>query len=98
MKKGDWVKSKRIEEVLGISGSEVRNYVNHLRQQGMPIVSGAKGYKYTTDPAEIDECLMHMYSRARSIKEAALGLQQAKKIITGLTEVLQNDLFDYIEK
>lgn len=97
MAKDDWVKSKRIEEVLKISASEVRHYVNHMRQIGMPVVSSSKGYKYTCDPAEIDDCLAHLYSRARAIRDAATGLQKAKYLLTGIREGMQPDLFEYMD-
>jgi biotin operon repressor len=91
-----WVKSPIIEKKMGLSGATVRAYVNFLRQLGHPIVSGGNGYKYAENAAEIDECLRHMYSRAKSIKEAATGLQKARRVMTGESIDEQIGLFDYI--
>lgn len=92
-----WVKSPVIEQRMHISGSEVRLYVNYLRQLGHPIVSGGKGYKYTQDLEEINQCLAHLYSRARSIRDAAIGLQKAYRILSGERSLESPGLFDFID-
>ena len=38
------VKSAELEQVLGISGTDLRKLVNRLRKKGIPIGSSKEGY------------------------------------------------------
>jgi biotin operon repressor len=73
----DPVYSYRIEESYGLSGSEVRSIVHHLRCEGVPIGSGHKGYYMARTPDEIETTIEHMIQREQSIRHAREGLQRA---------------------
>lgn len=91
---GDWMRSPDVEGALSLTGSEVRALVHEARTQAIPIISGPKGYKVATTAEEIDECLSHMYSRARSIRDAAQGLVNARNLMQPKAPVaLQSELF-----
>lgn len=91
---GGWMRSPEIEGALSITGSEVRALVHEARTQSIPIISSAKGYKVATTAEEIDECVGHMYSRVRSIRDAAQGLVNARNQMQPKAPVaLQSELF-----
>ena len=71
-----WVKSKRIEDKLGLSGPEVRAIVHHLRTEGHLIASSGQGYCYTEDinSQEAKDTLKHLKERANSLQSAHDGM------------------------
>lgn len=93
-----WVKSGEIESFLGLKPTEVRDCVNSLRQSCEPIVSGSEGYKYATSEQEVEDCLRNLYSRAKSIREAAIGLEKSKSKVNGAPQQIQAELFDFIPR
>ena len=72
------VKSLELEQVLQISGNELRRQVNRLRRNRVPICSGPEGYFYARNAGEI-------YATIHSLKDMVYGLTQA---IDGLEEAL----------
>lgn len=73
-----WLKSRVLQEEFNISGPEVRKCIHAMRTAKFPIISGAKGYKFARSEDEIRECIGNLYSRVRSIAEAARGLVGAR--------------------
>lgn len=94
---GGWVKSPEIESLMGHSPAEIRSLVNELRRSGEPVVSGTGGYKYATTEDEITLCLANLYSRAASIRDAAIGLEKSRGKVNGTPDI-QGSLFDFIPK
>ena len=72
-----WVKSKRIEDKLGLSGPEVRAIVHHLRTEGHLIASSGQGYCYTEDinSQEAKDTLKHLKERANSLQSDHDGMR-----------------------
>lgn len=70
------VKSKQIEQIFGLRGVEVRNMVNQLRYEGVPICSGRKGYWYAKNEAEVIETLNGLKARIIGIENAVNGLEK----------------------
>jgi biotin operon repressor len=93
-----WMKSHEIESLIGCTSTELRQMVNELRKMGEPIVSGTDGYKYAQTEEEIRLCLANLYSRASSIREAAMGLEKARAKLDGTPQEVQGNLFDFIPR
>ena len=72
----NWIKSKRIEERLGVSGPEVRGMIHYLRAQGHLIASSGQGYCYTSNinSVEIQDTIKHLKERANSMRSAYEGM------------------------
>jgi biotin operon repressor len=93
-----WVKAGEIESFLGMRPTEVRDCVNALRQSCEPVVSGPEGYKYATSEQEVEDCLRNLYARAKSIRDAAIGLEKSKSKVNGSPMQVQAELFDFIPR
>jgi len=83
-----WIKSPVLQKEFNISGAQVRDCIHTMRDANHPIVSGGKGYKFARTEAEINQCISSLYSRVRSIAQAARGLVGAKdKYYSGQTSI-----------
>ena len=71
--------SAKIEEGLGLSGSEVRAMVNTLRRKEHPIGSNTHGYYYANNERELRETIQHLTERRNSISAVITGLELAFK-------------------
>jgi len=70
------IKSKILESLFDMKGKELRNLVNVLRRDGIPICSDGNGYFYAKDEQEIRTTIKHMKNRIAGINAAINGLQQ----------------------
>lgn len=83
-----WIKSPVLQKEYNISGAEVRKCIHTMRSSNLPIISGGKGYKFARTEAELNQCISSLYSRVRSIAEAARGLVGAKdELYSGQTSI-----------
>lgn len=73
------VSGSELERALGLSGSELRRLVNHLRQKGVPIASDRRGYFYAVTAGEV-------YTTIRQLRQMMTGLEKA---IAGLEAALE---------
>lgn len=73
------IKSKDLEELTGLRGGEVRAKLHELRKQGIPIASGADGYSYANNRAELQPTINCYYSRIAEMYAAVRGLESAYK-------------------
>ena len=64
-----WIKGKDISNAVNYT--TIRVVINKLRNEGMPIVSGKKGYKLTTNKNEIKQCYQALRIRALRAYTAA---------------------------
>lgn len=64
------VLSKKLECTFGVSGKELRDQVNALRREGVPIASDQNGYFYTKTEAEVRMTIRHMRNRISGISAA----------------------------
>lgn len=77
-RRGEFVKSAALESHFGVSGSIIRKMVHALRVSNEPIVSGVKGYSYTTNVSELNHSINDLNSRKNNIHEAEIGLRRAR--------------------
>lgn len=56
---------------------EIRDVVNQLRKEGVPICSGNVGYYYAKTSSEVKRVLKFLQGFLREIEQARLGLSQA---------------------
>lgn len=75
---GIWVTSAELEEIYNVTGQEIRNAVNKMRQWEYPLLSSSKGYKKAETIEELDKCISNLYSRIYGIAQAARGLTAAR--------------------
>lgn len=72
------IKSRELEALTGLKGTEIRAAVNTFRANGTPIVSDEKGYYMATTAEEIDKAIRSLGGRINAIKRARNGLIIAK--------------------
>lgn len=71
------VLSKELERSFGVSGKELRDQVNALRRDGVPIASDQNGYFYAKTKAEVRMTIRHMRNRIAGISAAIIGLRRS---------------------
>ncbi|WRS28394.1 hypothetical protein U6B65_04475 [Oscillospiraceae bacterium MB08-C2-2] len=71
------VTSKMMEYTFHVSGKELRDLVNALRREGIPIASDQSGYFYAKTEAEVRLTIRHMKSRISGISAAITGLKRS---------------------
>jgi biotin operon repressor len=74
------IKGRVIATEFGISGAEVRKYINQARCDGHPICSSARGYYYTTDPTHIQRTIDSIQGRIGAQMSAINGLRSVHKM------------------
>ena len=60
------ITSKKIEVLLRVPGTFVREIVREARRNGLPIGSSSKGYYLIEKESELEETVRHLKSRAMS--------------------------------
>lgn len=71
------VTSKILEHALSVSGKELRDLVNALRREGIPIASDQNGYFYAKTEKEVRMTIRHMRNRISGISAAISGLRRS---------------------
>ena len=71
------VKSAELEQVLGISGTDLRKLVNRLRKKGVPIGSGKAGYFYAETAGEVYSTIRQLQAMVKGLEGAIRGLENA---------------------
>lgn len=74
------VTSKILEHIFRISGKELRDLVNALRRDGIPIASDQSGYFYAKTEAEVRMTIRHMKNRISGISAAITGLNRSLSV------------------
>lgn len=69
------VTSKLLEALFRVSGKQLRDMVNALRRDGMPIASDQNGYYYAKTKAELRATIKHLRCRISGISGAISGLR-----------------------
>jgi hypothetical protein len=70
------IKSKQLEIMFSISGSDIRDIIHHYRSElNYPICSGVSGYFYPKDKTEAQHTLNHLKSRALRMFDAVKGIE-----------------------
>ena len=71
------VTSRELETAFDIRGKELRDTVNALRREGVPIASSGAGYFYAANEPEVRATIAHMTHRIGGIAAAIRGLTMA---------------------
>ena len=71
------VTSRELETAFGVRGIELRNLINALRREGVPIGSSGSGYFYASTEQEVRATIAHMTHRISGIAAAIHGLTQS---------------------
>ncbi len=69
--------SRELEHTFHVSGKELRDQVNALRREGVPIASDQNGYFYAKTEAEVRMTIRHMRNRISGISAAITGLRHS---------------------
>ena len=69
--------SRELERAFCIKGIEVRQLVNGLRREGVPIASDGSGYFYAATGQEVRSTIAHMKHRIGGIAAAIHGLNRS---------------------
>ena len=71
------VTSRELECAFGIKGKELRDAVNALRREGVPIASNGSGYFYAATEQEVRATIAHLTHRIGGIAAAIRGLTRS---------------------
>ena len=69
--------SKTLERRFAMNGKALRDLVNALRRDGIPIASDQNGYFYAKTETELRATIKHMRCRIAGISAAISGLNRA---------------------
>lgn len=70
-------KSADLEHVIGISGTDLRKFVNSLRRKGVPIASSKDGYFYAVTAGEVYATIRQLKTMVKGLEAAIHGLEQS---------------------
>lgn len=71
------VRGAELEQVLGVSGTDLRKLVNRLRRKGVPIGSSRDGYFYARTAGEVYSTIRQLQGMASGLEAAIRGLETA---------------------
>lgn len=71
--------SKELEKIFHTNGNAIREKVNSLRQQGIPICSSSNGYYYASSKIDVMKTISNLSSRIVGITKAISGLNSYLK-------------------
>ena len=71
------VKGAELEQVLHLSGTDLRKLVNRLRQDGVPVCSSRDGYFYARTAGEVYTTILQLQAMVRGLEAAIHGLESA---------------------
>ena len=74
------VTSRELEITFSVKGIQIRDMVNALRREGVPIASSGRGYFYAATQQEVRDTIAHMTNRITSIRAAIAGLRQSLEL------------------
>lgn len=69
--------SRELERAFSIKGKKLRQLVNSLRREGIPIGSNGNGYFYAATEPEVRATIGHMRRRIGGIAAAIRGLERS---------------------
>lgn len=68
---------KELNRTLGISGTNLRKSVNHLRQEENPIASDRSGYFYAQTAGEVYTTIQNLKKMRAGLDAAIQGLERS---------------------
>ena len=70
------IKSQQLERLFNCNGVRIREKVNELRSEGVPICSCQSGYYYSENVSDIKDTIIRLNSRVKKITIAENGLRR----------------------
>jgi biotin operon repressor len=71
------VRSAELEQVLGVSSTDLRKLINRLRRKGIPIGSCPEGYYYARTAGEVYSTIRQLRGMVNGLEAAIHGLEQS---------------------
>lgn len=82
--------SRELECVFSVTGKQLRETINHLRRNGVPIASNGSGYYYAATEQEVRATIAHLTRRIGGIAAAIQGLTRSlERFDTAQTRLYQ---------
>jgi hypothetical protein len=75
--KGNAILSRELELIFRVNGKELRDLINILRREAIPIASDQSGYYYAKTENELRATIRHMRRRIAGISAAIRGLNRS---------------------
>lgn len=72
--------SRELERAFAVTGKELRQLVNRLRREGVPIASDGSGYYYAATEQEVRATIAHLTRRISGIAAAIHGLNRSLEL------------------
>lgn len=69
------IKSFQLERMTDLTGNQIRECVNELRCNGVPVCSGRSGYYIAESKDELNRTIAQLNSRVSQINKAIKGLK-----------------------
>lgn len=69
--------SQELEHALGLSGTQLREFVNQLRKERIPIASDQYGYFYASTAGEVYETIRFLQRIDAGLQATIRGLEES---------------------
>lgn len=69
--------SRELEKLFCVNGKELRDFINVLRREAIPIASDQSGYYFAKTESELRATIRHMRRRIGGISAAIRGLNRS---------------------
>ena len=69
--------SRELEKLFCVNGKELRDFINVLRREAIPIASDQSGYYFAKTESELRATIRHMRRRIAGISAAIRGLNRS---------------------
>lgn len=70
------INARDLGTLFNVKGKPLRDIINNLRQEGIPICSSWFGYWYSIDPEDVERTVKQLESRVIHISKAIEGLNR----------------------
>lgn len=70
-------RSAKLEQVLHLSGTELRKLVNRMRRKGIPICSSRDGYYYPRNAGDVCTTIQQLEAMIAGLRAAVGGMVQS---------------------
>lgn len=71
------INARDLGTLFNVKGKPLRDIINNLRQEGVPVCSSWFGYWYSTDPEDVEKTIKQLESRVTNINKAIQGLSKS---------------------
>lgn len=81
IREDQYITSTEISLHTRLGTQQIREQINHMRSNGIPIVACNKGYRLTNSAQDVSNQIESLLGRINSIYNAIDGLEKAKIIL-----------------